>query len=240
MTGDLSVGTDNATGAIVLQAILIGPFTFQGATLTVGGTLTVGKNGVINGNGTLAAANRVVNGGIISPGLSPGMITIEGDYEQTSDGVLKVEVGGVDAGQFDVLKVSGNATLAGRVDLQFINGFVPKPGDNVNFAQVAGQITGKLTGDTLVPAGTDAATDQPVVQASVKWEVTPEGTCRLTVTDVTAADQSAPGVSGIAGCGAGLCGAGVVPILPSTLVGLLALRPWLRRRTTLVDTLRRT
>jgi hypothetical protein len=208
----------------------------------VGGTLTVGKKGAISGNGTLAAAHRVINGGFISPGLSPGMITIEGDYEQTSDGVLKIEVGGVEADQFDVLKISGNATLAGRVDLQFINGFVPKPGDNVDFVQVSGQITGKLTGDTLIdlPGNSSAgsgdtptsqpATSEPVAQAVVKWEVTPDGTCRLTVTDVVTAGQSALDAPAAPACGAGACGAGVVPMLPLTLAGMGVMKLGRRRR----------
>jgi T5SS/PEP-CTERM-associated repeat protein len=244
--GDLNVGTTGASGDVFLrsQGFVSIPTGLGLAILTVDGTLTVGPKGAVHGNGKLAVqqGRRVVNGGVIDPGLSPGRIEIEGDYEQTSDGVLKIEVAGLDPGQFDVLKISGNATLAGKVDLQFINGFVPKPGDNVDFAQISGQITGQLTGDTLIdaPASSSAgsgdsatsqpATSQPVAQAVVKWEVTPDGTCRMTVTDVTTADQSTLNASGSSGCGAGLCGAGVVPMLPLTLAGIGLIKGGLHRR----------
>jgi T5SS/PEP-CTERM-associated repeat protein len=243
--GDLNVGTTGASGDIFLasQGFVSIPTGLGLAILTVDGTLTVGPKGAIHGNGKLAVlpGKRVVNGGLIDPGLSPGRIEIDGDYEQTSAGVLKIEVAGLDAGKFDVLKISGNATLAGRVDLQFINGFVPKAGDNVDFAQVSGQITGKLTGDTLIvvpgnsstgsgdTATSQPATDQPVAQATVKWEVTPEGTCRMTVTSVSASDQAGGTAPAVPGCGAGSCGAGVVPMMPLTLVGMSVMKLGRRR-----------
>lgn len=56
----------------------------------------VASNGVIQGNGTLdidAASQLVNNDGTISPGLSPGTLTINGDYEQQSGGRLVMEIG---------------------------------------------------------------------------------------------------------------------------------------------------
>jgi hypothetical protein len=198
-------------------------FSFGGATLTVGGTLTVGSHGIIAGNGTLAASNRVINlGGVIGPGLSPGKITIQGNYEQTDAGTLVIEVAGLEPGQFDVLHVTGNATLAGQVDLKFIDGFVPQPGDSVDFVQVDGTITGKLTGSTLIEAPGAPESGQPGARTEVKWEVTPEGACRLTVTDVMPDGDSGRLLP--AACGAGLCGAGAVPLMPLTLIGLATLK----------------
>lgn len=109
------------------------------------------------------------------------------------------------------------------------------------------EISGKLTGSTLidVPApdsteptpttnpsdgdGGDGPGDTPpppVAQAEVKWEVTPDGTCRMTVTNVQSANDTTRGVPN--GCGVGLCGAGMVEMLPLTIIGLSGLR--LRRR----------
>jgi T5SS/PEP-CTERM-associated repeat protein len=190
--------------------------------LIVTSIAVVNAGGRIEGIGTFEGVRIRNPGGHIDPGLSPGTLTIKGDFEQGEGGTLIIEVAGLEAGQFDVLKVTGNATLAGNVDLRFIDGFVPQPGDNVNFVVVDGTITGKLTGSTFVDAPGDPESGQPAAQAEIKWEVTPEGTCRMTVTDVSALDDSSSLLP--AGCGPGLCGAGVVPALPLTLAGLLTLR----------------
>src|SRR5262249_28234304 len=72
----------------------LGNFPSQSIVTLGGGTLSadsvvVGQGGVIRGSGTLAVApaNRFTNAnGTISPGLSPGTITINGNYEQGSGG----------------------------------------------------------------------------------------------------------------------------------------------------------
>src|SRR5207249_922156 len=59
-----------------------GTITLLKGRLRVDDVLEVGPHGSVTGNGTLSAGSRVINGGLISPGLSPGAITIEGNYEQ--------------------------------------------------------------------------------------------------------------------------------------------------------------
>lgn len=236
VTGDLTVGGGTrATGLGAFEpfkgeVFLQDSTLFGEPTLSVTGHLFVFAQGAILGNGTLAVPRqrRVVNGGIISPGLSPGRITIEGDYEQPEGGTLVIEVAGVQPGQFDVLHVTGNATLAGKVDLRFIDGFVPRPGDNIDFVKVDGTITGKLTGSAFIDAPGDPAAGRPAAQAEVRWEVTPEGTCRMTVTNVRTVDDLGHPLP--TECGAGLCGAGAVPLMPLTLIGLAALKASRRLR----------
>jgi T5SS/PEP-CTERM-associated repeat protein len=167
--------------------------------------------------------------GLIRVGCSPGTLTVNGDFEMGETGVLEIEVGGLEPGQFDVLQVNGNATLAGRLELKFINGFVPKPGDNIDFLQVSGQITGQLSGDTIIDVPADAASGQAAAQATVTWDVTPEGTLRMTVTDVQGIDEVAQDIPA-AGCGAGACGASAVSMLPFTLVGMNFMKLRRRRR----------
>ena len=148
VTGNCFVGTDEP-GKIVLAGI---PFLFsvRGATLRVDGTLTLARQGLIGGNGTLAAANRVPNGGFISPGLSPGLITIEGDYQQTADGVLRMEAAGLNDGQFDVLHVTGSTSLGGTLDVRFLNGYLPRTGDVMPFLKLDGAVTGSF-GQIIFP-----------------------------------------------------------------------------------------
>jgi T5SS/PEP-CTERM-associated repeat protein len=218
ITGNLDVG-GVSPGTIRLLT--------ESSELSVGGSAEINAGGRVEGIGTFDGARFVNPGGFVSPGLSPGTLTINGDYEQPEGGVLVIEVGGTEAGKFDVLHVTGNATLAGTVDLRFIDGFVPQAGDNVDFVVVDGTITGKLTGSTFIEAAGDPDSGQPAAEAEVTWEVTPEGTCRLTVTDVTPLDDSARLLP--PGCGAGVCGAGVVPVMPLTFTGLAMLKVSRRR-----------
>jgi len=61
----------------------------------------------------------------------PGTFTITGDYLQTSTGTLGVVLGGAGpGGPFSRLVVTGTATLAGVLDVSFLDGFTPQEGDN--------------------------------------------------------------------------------------------------------------
>ena len=71
----------------------------QGVTVDEGGLL--GGFGVINGD--------VLNDGIVAPGTSPGTLTINGNFTQSTSGTLEIEPG-------DLLSVSGNAALGGALD----------------------------------------------------------------------------------------------------------------------------
>ena len=136
VTGNCFVGIDEP-GTILLRGVpLLG-----GATLHVNGRLLNGTHGLIAGFGTLSVG-RLVNRGIISPGLSPGDLTIEGDYEQEPGGGVELEVAGPDAVQHDVLDITGDATFAGKADLRFIDGFLPKAGDSFDLLNVGGSESG--------------------------------------------------------------------------------------------------
>ena len=55
----------------------------------------------------------------MQPGLSPGQITINGTYTQTSSGALNIELGGTTpATQYDVLTVNGSVTLDGPATIE--------------------------------------------------------------------------------------------------------------------------
>ena len=91
---------------------------------------------------------------MISPGLSPGLLTINGHFNQLPNGVLVIEVTGLAPGQFDVLPVSGDVTLNGTLEVRFLDGFLPKQGDHVDFLQAGGTVSGsfaKITFPQLAP-----------------------------------------------------------------------------------------
>src|SRR5439155_1685078 len=72
----------------------------------------------------------VINNGTINVAGSNavGILTITGNYTQTATGSLLLEIAGSSASnpvQYDQLKVSGSATLAGSISVTLLNGFVP-------------------------------------------------------------------------------------------------------------------
>ncbi len=109
------------------------------------------------GTGTINA--NVVNGGTINPGLSPGIITINGNYTQ-GDGALNIEIGGTTVGtQYDQLNVMGTVTLAGALGVDLINAFVPVQPQTFTIINndgndpVSGTFAGLAQGATFVGDG---------------------------------------------------------------------------------------
>lgn len=100
-----------------------------GGTLDPGEELILESGDSLVGSGTLAS--NLVNGGTVSPGASPGIITVDGDYTQTVEGGLEIQLGGTEAGtEYDMLDVSGSAALDGVLNVTLANDFIPQPGDS--------------------------------------------------------------------------------------------------------------
>ena len=113
-------GMDNSENAVI---------DLGNGTLDPGTTLNLASGDSLIGSGTLAA--NLVSSGTISPGNSAGSITVQGDYTQSADGILKMELGGTTAGtQYDQLTVTGTATMAGTLNVSLIDGFIPQVGDS--------------------------------------------------------------------------------------------------------------
>lgn len=132
--------TQNAGGLVLAGGTVLssGGFTFNGGMLGGGGALTGDVNNV--------AAT-------VSPGASPGILTIVGNYTQGANGTLNAEIGGTTPGtQYDQLIVTGNATLGGAFNASFLGGFVPVAGDTFNVVQAGGAVSGNFATATG-PAG---------------------------------------------------------------------------------------
>jgi hypothetical protein len=115
-----------------------------GATVLGGGTLNATnpvnvQSGILSGPGTINA--NVTNAGQINPGGvgSAGLLTINGNYTQTSTGVLTIDLGGTQAGKFDEMAVTGSATLAGTLKVNLINGFTPSKGEDFHIMSFASE-----------------------------------------------------------------------------------------------------
>lgn len=111
------------------------------------GEVWVLQHGEIRGIGTLdvpIGARLVSDGGFISPGLSPGVLNINGAFEQRSRGRLLIELGGTNSTAHDQLVVAGEANLDGEVIFRLVNGFTPRAGDRFDFLKVGGARNGSF------------------------------------------------------------------------------------------------
>ena len=83
---------------------------------------------------------NVTNNGVISPGTSPGLFNIDGNFTQGPSGTLLLELAspgtvGVD---YDALSSTGTMSLDGTLQLVFLNGYTPTAGDLFDLLNSAG------------------------------------------------------------------------------------------------------
>jgi hypothetical protein len=157
-------GTLGGTGSLTLNGLIntsnVANLDCNGHQVMNGAGHTIKGNGDISTNGGL-----FTNNGTLSPGLSPGKISISGNYVQGSTGVLNMEIGGYTVvTEYDLLAISGSAALAGTLNLTLINGFRPKVNDvfqiltfgsftggfaTINFTGFTAQVTYAASGITI-------------------------------------------------------------------------------------------
>ena len=175
LSGDLFVGLDGR-GRMNIN---------DGAVMTVEGGVTIGNNNHgPNSAGTLSLTDgildnstgngiQVVNGSLqghgtvlgnvtsfatVAPGNSAGILNITGDFIQTLDGTLAIEIGGTDNSnpslpQFDQLMVDGSMGLDGLLEVGLLGGFAPTPGDTFTI------VSANVLAGTFANAGAGARID---------------------------------------------------------------------------------
>lgn len=87
--------------------------------------------GEIRGEGVLEVNGvEFTNSALIAPGLSPGILTVEGDLVLDEGSTLEIGLAGTEAGaEHDRLVVTGQLTLGGSLVVQLEDGFTPSFGD---------------------------------------------------------------------------------------------------------------
>jgi fibronectin-binding autotransporter adhesin len=85
------------------------------------------EKGSLFGNGGTVAAHLSSSGTVIPADsmTAVGNLKVTGAYTQTAVGALDANIAGANAGQFNVLNVSGTATLGGTLNIGLLNNFVP-------------------------------------------------------------------------------------------------------------------
>ncbi|WP_237705543.1 autotransporter family protein [Chthoniobacter flavus] len=132
--------------------------------------LNIDFGGFLGGNGTIFG--NLFNAGTISPGHSPGQIHLTGNFVQGPTGTLVIQFAGHSKGQFDVFSVDGSAKLNGTLQLQALDKFKLRRGDNFQFLTAGGGISGKFA-DVVNPFVTDTILNPRLVYRgqSVSLEV---------------------------------------------------------------------
>jgi outer membrane autotransporter protein len=123
-TGNTTV----SSGALFIDGSIASPQTFVENAALLGGT------GFIGGS--------VFSHGIVSPGNSPGRLTINGNYQQYSDGTLRIEIAGRKPGQFDQLAVQGSASLDGTLQVVSVGKAKVKLGDRLAILTAGAGVSG--------------------------------------------------------------------------------------------------
>ncbi|MGE0487061.1 MAG: autotransporter-associated beta strand repeat-containing protein [Gammaproteobacteria bacterium] len=154
---DLVAGSRAITVAGTLQAD--GIAAGRNVVTLAGGTLIADSVDVrqllVDGDGTLDAdALKVVQGFAVLSGAfdfesAGGVLQVTGNYAQQAPGILAVDWG---SDGIERLAVSGGATVAGRVQLNLVGGFVPDVGTSVEFLHAA-SIVGAFDPTVLLSAG---------------------------------------------------------------------------------------
>lgn len=135
-----------------------GNFNFIGGMLiassNITGNMEVSEHATLTGTPTITG--NLLNSGTISPGNSPGLLTVEGDLTLTETSVLFMEFDGFGAGEFDQVSVGGDFLVDGALTLHF--DYTPEIGQSFaifigdyewlgSFASVTSNLGGELTVD---------------------------------------------------------------------------------------------
>ena len=217
LTSSIATFFDNSGTVEVDDGVLFfGSYTQTGGTTVLnGGSIRSSspinlQGGTMTGSGLVLS--NVVNSGTIAPGPLPSTIEIRGDFSQTTQGTLSLDLDGTGAGEFDQLKVTGAVALAGAVAVTA--GFSPAAGDAFPIVlhdageSTAGSFAGLPDGGVLPSGGTNYR---------VRYQAAGTDAVRLTVGAVVAA--AAVSVDAVAGAGSdgnGIFEPGeTAPIVPS-------------------------
>ena len=158
-TGSLLMAANNSyTGTTTVNA---GEVILEDADISESAVTLEG--GALVGVGTCGAVTA--NGGTISPGSSPGKISVVGNLSLGAGSTLEVEIDGRTLGtEYDQLDVSGGVDIGGAtLDLAF--GFTPEAGDefviisNDGTDAVTGAFDGLPQGSSVEAGGVPAVID---------------------------------------------------------------------------------
>lgn len=141
---DIGVAS-NSSGSLTVN----GNYSETAGVTQIDGALTFANGGsfILNAGtlkGTGSINGPIFNvGGVVSPGDSPGQLNLNGNYTQSAAGAFDVLLGGYTPGvNYSVLAITGDAALAGRMEVDLVGGFTPQIGDQFTFLTAGLGVTG--------------------------------------------------------------------------------------------------
>jgi uncharacterized protein with beta-barrel porin domain len=138
MTGGFArIYGDAALGAVTLSGGRLvgqGGSTISASQITVGPNATFGSAGIVTGNVTIA--------GTLSPGASPGTMTVNGNVALAAGSVSLFELTPTVS---DKLIVNGNVAIAPGATLRIVPQGTLRPGTSYDLITASGGITGSYT-----------------------------------------------------------------------------------------------
>jgi hypothetical protein len=120
--------------------------------------------GTIEGNGEIQLS--IENHGILSPGLSAGVLQFQAGFDLMSDSTVAIDLGGLtEILEFDQIQINtfGTANLAGTLEVSLIDNFFPQDGDIFKIL-TAGAVVGAF--DTVTGVNMSAGLDFEVIVES--------------------------------------------------------------------------
>ncbi|HEX6204733.1 MAG TPA: hypothetical protein VFZ29_02890 [Solirubrobacterales bacterium] len=153
MTGNLAAGqTLRIAGQVNSGAFASAGTIVLDPTGTLNSSLVV-NTGTLKGTGTVAGSVENTSG-TVSPGASPGKLTLTGNYTQGAGGRLEIEIAGTATEEFDALAVGGGPNLNGTVALIPVDGYqdAAAVGDSVAFLTYGGSLTGGFATTSVNPS----------------------------------------------------------------------------------------
>jgi hypothetical protein len=131
ISGTASVGSLSLTAG---RLIGLASSTITAPTITVGTGATFGSAGIVNGNVAVA--------GTLSPGASPGTMTVNGNLALAGSSISVFEITPTAS---DKLLVNGQLTIAQGATLQIVATEAVHPGQSLDLIVASGGITGSYT-----------------------------------------------------------------------------------------------
>ncbi len=144
MTGNGTLTKSGSGKVTIINSVPTISTTISKGDLNVNGVLaspliTVENTGALSGSGLIIG--NVMSKGVVSPGNSPGILTVLGDYTQVSGSTLRIEI--VDHSNYDKLIVGGKVSLGGGLQVVPSQSLAVKYGDRFDII-LADQITGEF------------------------------------------------------------------------------------------------
>ena len=83
----------------------------------------------LEAEGNISTTN-LTNDSLLNPGIGTGRLDLTGDFTQTINGSLNIQLGGTMTGEYDELLISNTAELDGILNISLVNGYAPELGDS--------------------------------------------------------------------------------------------------------------